>query len=85
MGRFRPLTPHGPLGPHPEVPLSGQATEVPGPWPLVVVQLLQHGTKDLLVPLRLPLVPRALLIAALLLGMMVFGVRQPVEFFYFQF
>lgn len=54
-------------------------------WPLVVVQLFQHATKDLLVPLRLPLVPRALLFAALILGMLVFGVREPVEFFYFQF
>ncbi|MEM1449542.1 MAG: MBOAT family O-acyltransferase [Planctomycetota bacterium] len=54
-------------------------------WPLVVVQLAQHFSKDLLVPLRLPLVGRALLFAALLLGMMVFGVREPVEFFYFQF
>jgi alginate O-acetyltransferase complex protein AlgI len=54
-------------------------------WPLVVVQLFQHGTKDLLVPLRLPLIPKALLFAALILGMLVFGVREPVEFFYFQF
>ena len=36
-------------------------------------------------PLRLPLVPRAMLFAALILGMLVFGVREPVEFFYFQF
>ncbi len=54
-------------------------------WPLVVVQLAQHTSKDLLIPLRLPLPLRALLFAALLLGMMVFGVRNPVEFFYFQF
>ena len=54
-------------------------------WPLVVVQLAQHFSKDLLVPLRLPLVGRALLFAAMILVMMVFGVREPVEFFYFQF
>lgn len=54
-------------------------------WPLVVVQLAQHFTKDLMAPLRLPLVLRGGLVAFLLLGMMVFGVREPVEFFYFQF
>ncbi len=55
------------------------------PSPLVVVQLAQHTSRDLLVPLRLPVPLRALLFAALLLGMMIFGVRNPVEFFYFQF
>ena len=54
-------------------------------WPLIVVQLFQHFSKDLLVPLRLPLIGRALLFAAMLLGMSVFGVREPIEFFYFQF
>ncbi|MEC8495148.1 MAG: hypothetical protein VXZ39_09505, partial [Planctomycetota bacterium] len=54
-------------------------------WPLVIVQLLQHTTRDLLAPLRLPLPGRIALVAALALGMMVFGVRSPVEFFYFQF
>ncbi|MEE2941113.1 MAG: MBOAT family O-acyltransferase [Planctomycetota bacterium] len=54
-------------------------------WPLVIVQLLQHTTRDLMVPLRLPLPGRIALLSALVLGMMVFGVRSPVEFFYFQF
>ncbi|MFT5732851.1 MAG: D-alanyl-lipoteichoic acid acyltransferase DltB (MBOAT superfamily) [Planctomycetota bacterium] len=54
-------------------------------WPLVVIQLAQHFSRDLLVPLRLPVVGRAMLFAAMILAMMVFGVRQPVEFFYFQF
>ncbi|MEM6674053.1 MAG: MBOAT family O-acyltransferase [Planctomycetota bacterium] len=54
-------------------------------WPLVIVQLAQHSTKDLLAPLRLPLPARGILFASLILGMMVFGVREPVEFFYFQF
>ena len=54
-------------------------------WPLVLVQLAQHFSKDLLVPLRLPVVGRAALFTAMILGMMVFGVRKPVEFFYFQF
>ncbi len=54
-------------------------------WPLVVMQLAQHFSKDLMVALRLPAVLRGLLVAALLLAMFVFGVREPVEFFYFQF
>ena len=54
-------------------------------WPLVIVQLLQHANRDLMVPLRLPLTGRVVLLSALVLGMMVFGVRSPVEFFYFQF
>ena len=54
-------------------------------WPLVLVQLAQHFCKDLLVPLRLPVPLRGLLVGALLVGMLVFGVREPVEFFYFQF
>ncbi|QDV04935.1 Peptidoglycan O-acetyltransferase [Planctomycetes bacterium Poly30] len=54
-------------------------------WPLVLIQLAQHFSKDLLVPLRLPVIGRSLLLAAMILAMMVFGVREPVEFFYFQF
>jgi alginate O-acetyltransferase complex protein AlgI len=54
-------------------------------WPLVVMQLAQHFTKDLLVVLRLPAVLRGLLVGALVVAMLVFGVREPVEFFYFQF
>jgi len=54
-------------------------------WPLVIVQLAQHRTKDLLAPLRMPAPARGALLAALVLGMMLFGVREPTEFFYFQF
>ncbi|MEZ6015537.1 MAG: MBOAT family O-acyltransferase [Planctomycetota bacterium] len=54
-------------------------------WPLVVMQLAQHVSRDLLVALRLPVVLRGLLVGALVLAMFVFGVREPVEFFYFQF
>jgi hypothetical protein len=54
-------------------------------WPLVVMQLAQHFSKDLLVVLRLPTILRGLLVGALILAMLVFGVREPVEFFYFQF
>ena len=54
-------------------------------WPLVAVQLAQHFSKDLLVPLRLPVIGRAALFTFMILGMLVFGVRDPVEFFYFQF
>lgn len=54
-------------------------------WPLVLMQLFQHGAKDLNVALRLPVPAKALLFALLILGMCVFGVREPYEFFYFQF
>ena len=54
-------------------------------WPLVVMQLAQHFSRDLLVVMRLPAAVRGLLIGALVLAMLVFGVRVPVEFFYFQF
>lgn len=54
-------------------------------WPLVAVQLAQHFSRDLLVPLRAPLLFRAAFFAFMILAMMLFGVREPVEFFYFQF
>ena len=64
---------------------EGFATLLYFTWPLVAVQLAQHFSKDLLVPLRLPVIGRAALFTFMILGMLVFGVRDPVEFFYFQF
>ena len=53
--------------------------------PLLLVQLYQHRKSDLLAPAGLPLAARAPLYAALFLGLFLFGVRQSVEFIYFQF
>jgi D-alanyl-lipoteichoic acid acyltransferase DltB (MBOAT superfamily) len=53
--------------------------------PLLLVQLYQHRRSDLLAPAGLPLAARAPLYAALFLGLFLFGVRQSVEFIYFQF
>jgi alginate O-acetyltransferase complex protein AlgI len=53
--------------------------------PLVLVHLYQHGRRDLLAPVGLPLAARAPIYAVLFLGLFLFGVRQSVEFIYFQF
>lgn len=53
--------------------------------PLLVVQLAQHLSGDLMVLMRLPSVLRVGLYGLLLSGLFLFGARVPVEFFYFQF
>ena len=53
--------------------------------PLLLVQIAQQRSRDLLVMLRLPLVLRALFYAWLIVWILIFGVREPVEFIYFQF
>ena len=53
--------------------------------PLVVVQILQHRRRDLLAPARLPGWQRIPLYTLLLAGLAVLGVRQSVDFIYFQF
>ncbi|HPO93741.1 MAG TPA: MBOAT family O-acyltransferase [Phycisphaerales bacterium] len=53
--------------------------------PIVLMELWQHRTGDLSAPTRLSLAPRALLYTVLLAAMMVWGVRDAVEFIYFQF
>jgi D-alanyl-lipoteichoic acid acyltransferase DltB (MBOAT superfamily) len=54
-------------------------------WPLAAVELWQHFRRDLLVVLRLPAWARAPLYAALMIGMLIYGVRTAAEFLYFQF
>jgi D-alanyl-lipoteichoic acid acyltransferase DltB (MBOAT superfamily) len=53
--------------------------------PLVIVQLFQAYSKNLLVALRLQTVPRIAWQCALLIGLIIFGARQSAEFIYFQF
>ena len=53
--------------------------------PLIIVELWQHFRRDLLVVLRPPSWLRAPIYAALLIGILVYGVRTATEFLYFQF
>ncbi|MDK2973298.1 MAG: alginate O-acetyltransferase complex protein AlgI [Candidatus Sumerlaeota bacterium] len=53
--------------------------------PLVAVQVCQQKSGDLLVPAKLPMIPRLLFYGFLLLSIFVLGVRESVEFIYFQF
>jgi D-alanyl-lipoteichoic acid acyltransferase DltB (MBOAT superfamily) len=53
--------------------------------PLLLVQVAQYWSKDLLVLTRLPAVLRSPAYAGLLLWIIVFGVREAIEFIYFQF
>ncbi|MFW6059550.1 MAG: MBOAT family O-acyltransferase [Phycisphaeraceae bacterium] len=53
--------------------------------PLVLIQIAQQRSGDLLIPTKLPFVPRVLLYAWLLVWISIFGVRESIEFIYFQF
>lgn len=53
--------------------------------PLVVMQLFQYRSRDLLVACRAPDSMRMLLYAGLFIGILFFGVRESIEFIYFQF
>jgi D-alanyl-lipoteichoic acid acyltransferase DltB (MBOAT superfamily) len=53
--------------------------------PLLLVQVAQYWKRDLLVLTRLPAVIRSPAYAGLLLWIIVFGVREAMEFIYFQF
>jgi len=53
--------------------------------PLWLVQLVQHFSGDLLVMRRGPMPVGALFVTACVVGILVFGVHEPVEFIYFQF
>jgi D-alanyl-lipoteichoic acid acyltransferase DltB (MBOAT superfamily) len=53
--------------------------------PLLLIEIAQHWSKDLLIVTRLKAPARALVYGALLAGIFVFGVRESVEFIYFQF
>jgi len=54
-------------------------------WPLLPIQIWQYRTRNLLAPTTLPAVPRLLLYAAIFAGIVIFGVRESMEFIYFQF
>ena len=53
--------------------------------PLLVMQLFQYVSGDLLIATKLRLPSRTLLYAGLLTAILLFGVRDSVEFIYFQF
>jgi len=53
--------------------------------PLVVMQLIQHHTRNLTWAVALPIPLKALFYAGLLISMAFFSVRESVEFIYFQF
>lgn len=53
--------------------------------PLLLMQLWQYRSANLLVPTTLRFAPRMALYIALVLGISVFGVREASEFIYFQF
>ena len=53
--------------------------------PLLVMQLFQYVSGDLLIATKLRLPVRTLLYGGLLTGILLFGVRDSVEFIYFQF
>ena len=54
-------------------------------WPLIVVQVLQHVTRDLLVITRLKPWFCVILYSYAFVWILTFGVRESVEFIYFQF
>jgi alginate O-acetyltransferase complex protein AlgI len=53
--------------------------------PLIVIQVYQYATRDLLILLKIRLPIQILLYAWMLLWVIVFGVRESTEFIYFQF
>ncbi len=53
--------------------------------PLLVMQLFQYASSDLLIATKLRLPVRTVLYGALLTAILLFGVRDSVEFIYFQF
>ena len=54
-------------------------------WPLLLVQIYQYRTGDLLAVMRLPWLARAGVYCLLFWGILIFGVRESTEFIYFQF
>jgi len=53
--------------------------------PLIVVQCVQYFRHDLLAPLRMPLILKALFVGVLCCAISMLGVRESIEFIYFQF
>ncbi len=54
-------------------------------FPLIIVQIVQHKTKDLLIVTKLPMLFLAGFYTFLIFLMFVYGVREYTEFIYFQF
>jgi D-alanyl-lipoteichoic acid acyltransferase DltB (MBOAT superfamily) len=54
-------------------------------FPLLVVQLWQHGSRNLLAPADLPAPVAGAVMAGLAAMLAVLGAREPLEFIYFQF
>ncbi len=53
--------------------------------PLILVQIAQHRSRDMMIMTRLPLVLRGTWYGLLIAGLFVLGARESVEFIYFQF
>ncbi|MDH3427579.1 MAG: MBOAT family protein [Gemmatimonadota bacterium] len=53
--------------------------------PLIAMQLVQYVSGDLLIATKLRLPMRILVYTALITGILLFGVRESIEFIYFQF
>jgi len=53
--------------------------------PLLILQLWQYARSDLLVMLKWPIPGRVAVCSFLLASLLVFGVRESIEFIYFQF
>jgi D-alanyl-lipoteichoic acid acyltransferase DltB (MBOAT superfamily) len=53
--------------------------------PLLLVQILQHKTSDLLILTKLPAILRVPAYSFMAIWILIFGVRESVEFIYFQF
>ena len=53
--------------------------------PLIVIQLIQYFRHDLLAPLRMPWPMKALFVGVLGCAICMLGVRESIEFIYFQF
>ena len=54
-------------------------------WPLIPIHILQYRTGDLLAVTRLPATVRIVIYCLLFCGILAFGVRESMEFIYFQF
>ena len=55
------------------------------PAPFFVLELYQYLSRDLLIFTKWPQIIRVILYACLLIWLFIFGVREPIEFIYFQF
>jgi D-alanyl-lipoteichoic acid acyltransferase DltB (MBOAT superfamily) len=53
--------------------------------PLVIVQLVQHRTNDLMIMTKAPRIVQAVIYGFFLIWIVIFSLREPSEFIYFQF